>query len=275
MRIRTLVKKYWKTACVIVGCWTFLALLFTPQTYLSNLRAPTPLTWSQALGATLALFYVWAALTPLVLWLGGRFAFERPRLLRNLLIHLLLCVPISLAHIFVTAYNEYAIQAFEVNALDYLLKPVDCERLSKAVQRAKTHLAQPAQGGDLDSRFRAMLDDIKTGSKFLKRLTIKLTGRTILLPVDEIDWIETYGNYLKIHAGRESHLIRGTMQSLETKLDPEKFVRVHRSVIVNIEKVKEIYPRSNGDQDLVLQNGQQLMLSRNFRDRFFAVLGEL
>ena len=173
--------------------------------------------------------------------------------------------------IFVTAYNDYAIQAFEVNALDYLLKPVDCERLSKSVQRAKAHLTQPS--ADLGSRFRAMLEDIKTGSKFLKRLTIKLTGRTILLPTDEIDWIETYGNYLKVHAGRESHLIRGTMQSLETRLDPEKFVRVHRSVIVNIEKIKEIYPRSNGDQDLVLQNGQQLMLSRNFRDKFFAVLG--
>ena len=175
--------------------------------------------------------------------------------------------------IFVTAYNEYAIQAFEVNALDYLLKPVDCERLGKAVQRAKTHLAQPPAGDDLDNRFRAMLEDIKSGSKSLKRLTIKLTGRTILLPTDEIDWIETYGNYLKVHAGRESHLIRGTMQSLETKLDPERFVRVHRSVIVNIEKVKEIYPRSNGDQDLVLQNGRQLMLSRNYRDKFFAVLG--
>ncbi|HKS10640.1 MAG TPA: histidine kinase [Pyrinomonadaceae bacterium] len=97
--MRSLVQKYWKAACVVVGCWTFLALLFTPQTYLSNLRAPTPLTWSQALGATLALFYVWAALTPFVLWLGGRFAFERPRLLRNLLVHLVLCVPVSLAHI--------------------------------------------------------------------------------------------------------------------------------------------------------------------------------
>lgn len=175
--------------------------------------------------------------------------------------------------IFVTAYNEYAIQAFEVNALDYLLKPVDCERLGKAVERAKAHLAQPAPGDDLDNRFRALLEDLKTGSKFLRRLTIKLTGRTILLPTDEIDWIETYGNYLKVHAGRESHLIRGTMQSLETKLDPERFVRVHRSVIVNIEKVKEIYPRSNGDQDLVLQNGKQLMLSRNYREQFFAVLG--
>jgi two-component system LytT family response regulator len=175
--------------------------------------------------------------------------------------------------IFVTAYNEYAIQAFEVNALDYLLKPVDCARLSKAVERASAHLAQPR--GDLDTRFRAMLEDIKASSKFLKRLTIKLTGHTILLPTDEIDWIESYGNYLKVHAGRESHLIRGTMQSLEVKLDPETFVRVHRSAIVNIEKIKEIYPRSNGDQDLVLQNGQQLMLSRKYRDRFLAALGDL
>lgn len=178
------------------------------------------------------------------------------------------------AVIFVTAYNEYAIPAFDVNALDYLLKPVDCARLSKAVARAKSQLAQPS-GDDLDTRFRAMLEDIKASSKFLKRLTIKLTGHTILLPTDEIDWLESYGNYLKVHAGRESHLIRGTMQSLEAKLDPETFVRVHRSAIVNIEKIKQIYPRSNGDQDLVLQNGQQLMLSRKYRDRFFAALGDL
>jgi two-component system LytT family response regulator len=177
--------------------------------------------------------------------------------------------------VFVTAYNEYAIQAFDVNALDYLLKPVDCARLSKAVERAKAHLARPAPGDELASRFRAMLEDIKAGSKYLKRLTIKLTGHTILLPTDEIDWIESYGNYLKVHAGRESHLIRGTMQSLEAKLHPETFVRVHRSAIVNIEKIKEIYPRSNGDQDLVLKNGQQLMLSRKYRDRFFAALGDL
>lgn len=174
--------------------------------------------------------------------------------------------------IFVTAYNEYAISAFEVNALDYLLKPVDCERLSRAVARLKS---QPALSTDIERRFRAMLEDLKGASKFLKRLTIKLTGRTLLLPVDEIDWIETYGNYLKVHAGRDAHLIRGTMQGLGSRLDPEKFVRVHRSVIVNVEKVKEIYPRSNGDQDLVLQGGKRLMLSRNYRDRFFAALGDI
>ncbi|HEY9401470.1 MAG TPA: LytTR family DNA-binding domain-containing protein [Pyrinomonadaceae bacterium] len=176
--------------------------------------------------------------------------------------------------IFVTAYNEYAIRAFEVNALDYLLKPVDCERLHKAVARVQTQGAR-TQAEDFDQRFRALIEDIKTPPRYLKRLTIRQTGRTILLPTDEIEWVETYGNYLKVHAGREAHLIRGTMQQLEQRLDPEKFVRVHRSAIVNIEKVKEIHPRSNGDQDLVLQNGRELMLSRNYRDKFLSLLGEL
>ena len=178
------------------------------------------------------------------------------------------------AVVFVTAYNEYAIQAFEVNALDYLLKPVDCKRLHKAVERVRSQAAR-APAESFDERFRALIEDIKSPPRHLKRLTIRQTGRTILLPADEIDWVETYGNYLKVHAGRESHLIRGTMQQLETKLDPEKFVRVHRSALVNIEKVKEIYPRSNGDQDLVLHDGRQLILSRNYRDKFLSLLGEL
>ena len=176
------------------------------------------------------------------------------------------------AVIFVTAYNEYAIQAFDVNALDYLLKPVDCKRLRRAVERVRS---QSAGAENFDQRFRALIEDIKSPPKHLKRLTIRQTGRTILLPTDEIDWVETYGNYLKVHAGRESHLIRGTMQQLEAKLDPEKFVRIHRSVVVNIEKVKEIHPRTNGDQDLVLHNGSGLMLSRNYRDRFLSLLGDL
>ncbi len=178
------------------------------------------------------------------------------------------------AVIFVTAYNEYAIQAFEVNALDYLLKPVDCKRLHKAVGRVRSQAAPPP-AENFDARFRALIEDIRSPPRHLKRLTIRQTGRTILLPADEIDWVETYGNYLKVHAGRESHLIRGTMQQLEAKLDPEKFVRVHRSALVNIERVKEIYPRSNGDQDLVLRDGRQLILSRNYRDKFLSLLGEL
>ena len=98
MSIKSLTERYWKVACVIVGCWSFLALLFTPQTYLANLRSPSPLTWPEALVASLTLFYVWAALTPLVLWLGKRFPFER-HVLRNVVIHLLLCGPVGLLHI--------------------------------------------------------------------------------------------------------------------------------------------------------------------------------
>src|SRR5690349_220673 len=99
MRFSSMIKKYWKVACLIVGCWLFMALLFTPQTYLSNLRAPTPLTWTRAFLAMFILFQVWAVLTPLVLWLGARFPFERNRLLRNLGIHLLLSAPVALLHI--------------------------------------------------------------------------------------------------------------------------------------------------------------------------------
>src|ERR1041384_1133975 len=99
MSFTSLIKKYWKVACVIVCCWLFMALLFTPQTYLSNLRSPTPLTWVQAFIATFILFEVWAVLTPLVLWLGARFPFERNRLLPNLGIHLLLSGPVALLHI--------------------------------------------------------------------------------------------------------------------------------------------------------------------------------
>ena len=98
MSVRSLIERHWKSVCAIVGCWTFLALLFTPQTYMAALRSPTPPTWGQALLASLTLFYVWAVLTPLVLWLGKRFPFER-HLFRNLLIHLLLCGPVALLHI--------------------------------------------------------------------------------------------------------------------------------------------------------------------------------
>lgn len=175
------------------------------------------------------------------------------------------------AVIFVTAYDKYAIRAFEVNALDYLLKPVDCERLRRAVGRVRAQLSNREPGNELE-RFHALLEDLAPGARRLRRLSVKLTGRTLLLPADEIDWVETCGNHLRIHAGSEAHLIHDTLQSLEARLDTEKFVRIHRSTIVNVERVREVRPRSNGDQELVLQDGRRLMLSRNYRDRFFSML---
>lgn len=175
------------------------------------------------------------------------------------------------AVIFVTAYDQFALRAFEVHALDYLLKPFDRERVRKALERAKAQLKHQESHG-LDERLQALLKDLKTESRYLKRLAVKTTGRTIFLLTNEIDWIESAGNYLKLHAGRDSHLIRERMSQLEMRLDPEKFVRIHRSTLVNIDRIKEMQPLFNGDQLITLRDGKQLTMSRTYRDKLLALL---
>jgi two-component system LytT family response regulator len=175
------------------------------------------------------------------------------------------------AVIFVTAYDQFALRAFEVHALDYLLKPFDRERVRKAIERAKSQLRQ-RESGALDERLHALLKDLKTEPQYLKRLAVKTTGRTIFLLTEEIDWIESAGNYLKLHAGRESHLVRERMSQLESKLDPSTFVRIHRSTLVNIERIKEMQPLFNGDQLVTLRDGKQLTMSRTYRDRLLLLL---
>jgi two-component system LytT family response regulator len=175
------------------------------------------------------------------------------------------------AVIFVTAYDQFALRAFEVHALDYLLKPFDRERVRKAIERAKSQLRQ-RESGALDERLQALLKDLKTEPQYLKRLAVKTTGRTIFLLTEEIDWIESAGNYLKLHAGRESHLVRERMSQLESKLDPSKFVRIHRSTLVNIDRIKEMQPLFNGDQLVTLRDGKQLTMSRTYRDRLLLLL---
>jgi two-component system LytT family response regulator len=175
------------------------------------------------------------------------------------------------AVIFVTAYDQFALRAFEVHALDYLLKPFDRERVRKALERAKAQLKHQ-EAGILDERLQALLKDIRTESRYLKRLAVKTTGRTIFLLTDEIDWIESAGNYLKLHTGRDAHLIRERMSQLEVRLDPEKFVRIHRSTLVNIDRIKEMQPLFNGDQLITLRDGKQLTMSRTYRDKLLALL---
>lgn len=175
------------------------------------------------------------------------------------------------AVIFVTAYDQFALRAFEVHALDYLLKPFDRERVRKALERAKAQLRQ-RDSNDLDERLQALLKDLKTESRYLKRLAVKTAGRTVFLLTKEIDWIESAGNYLKLHAGRESHLLRERMGQLETRLDPSKFVRIHRSTLVNIDRIREMQPLFNGDQLVTLRDGQQLTMSRTYRDRLLSLL---
>lgn len=176
--------------------------------------------------------------------------------------------------IFVTAYDQYAVRAFEVHALDYLLKPFDRERFDLSWQRAKAQIMQDRDGG-VDQRILALLEEMKAGSKYLERLVIKAAGRIYFLETSEIDWIEAEGNYVSVHAGKKSHLLRETISSLEAQLDPKKFLRIHRSYIVRIDRIRELQPWFHGEFRVVLQNGMQLTLSRNYRDKLQEALGKL
>lgn len=168
--------------------------------------------------------------------------------------------------IFVTAYDQYALQAFEVHALDYLLKPFTRERILRAVSRAREQI-DSKRLGKLDERLVSLIADLKTDKKYLERLVVKSVGRVFFLKTDEIDWIEAAGNYVKLHVGRESHMIRETMNGIEAKLDPDKFLRIHRSTIVHIDRIKELHPMFSGDYVVLLRDGNELALSRNYRDR--------
>lgn len=171
------------------------------------------------------------------------------------------------AFVFVTAYDKYALDAFDVHAIDYLLKPFNRERLRRALGRARAEIMNRKRGG-IDERIASLLADLRNERKYLERLVVKTTGRVFFIKTDEIDWIEAAGNYLKLHLGREGHLIRETMNGIESRLDPDKFIRIHRSAIVNIDRIKELHPMFSGDYDVVLTNGKTLTLSRNYRDRF-------
>lgn len=170
--------------------------------------------------------------------------------------------------IFVTAYDQYALQAFDVHALDYLLKPFTRERIHRAVARAREQI-DGRRFGNLDERLTSLIADLKGNEKkYLERLVVKTTGRVFFLKVDEIDWIEAAGNYVKLHVGRDTHMIRETMNGIETKLDPEKFLRIHRSTVVHIDRIKELHPMFSGDYAVILRDGTELALSRNYRERF-------
>lgn len=175
--------------------------------------------------------------------------------------------------IFVTAYDQYALRAFEVHALDYLLKPFDRERFQKALQRSKEQI-QREKTGDLSQRLLALLEDLKKEKKYLERLVIKSAGRVIFLKAEEIDWIEAAGNYVRLHVGSESHLLRETVNALEARLDPDKFLRIHRSTIVNVERIKELQPWFRGDYMVFLRDDTRLTLSRNYRGKLHKRLGQ-
>lgn len=169
--------------------------------------------------------------------------------------------------IFVTAFDQFALKAFEIHALDYILKPFDSERFQKTLQRAKK-LIQQENINDLHSRLSGLLDEAKKNKgEFLERIVVKNAGKIFFLSVEEIDWIEASDNYVRLHVGKESHLVHGTMNKLESKLNPEKFLRVHRSTIVNLSRIKELHPLFHGEYAILLQNGKEITSSRTYKNR--------
>ncbi len=188
------------------------------------------------------------------------------------------------AVVFVTAYDQYALRAFEVHAIDYLLKPFTDERFRQSLERAKQQVRQ-GRLSEMSGRLAALLDSYLAPPapnggppaggtpKYLERLVIKSGGRVTLLPAAEIEWIDADGDYVRIHVGKAWHLLRETMKNLEAQLDPARFVRIHRSTIVNLEKVKELQPFFRGEYVVVLHQGTTLKLSRGYRDHLETKLG--
>jgi two-component system LytT family response regulator len=179
--------------------------------------------------------------------------------------------------IFVTAYDRYALRAFEAHALDYLLKPFDDDRFRDTAERAKQQVRQ-ARLGRASQQLRALLEETGEPSSAaiaspLERLVVKSGGKATVLGVAEIDWIEAEGDYVLIHVGKASHRLRDTMMHLEARLASDRFVRIHRSVIVNLDRIKELQPFFRGDQVVVLRDGTNLRLSRGYKDNLERALG--
>ena len=175
--------------------------------------------------------------------------------------------------VFVTACEQYALRAFEARAVDYVVKPFTDERFRQSLHRAKQQV-RGAWLEELPQGLSALLPEREPRRpRYLDRLAVRCGGKVTLVPVREIEWIDAEGDRVRIHAGKTWHLLRETMKNLEDRLDDARFVRIHRSTIVNLEKVKELQPFFHGEYVVVLHNGATLKLSRRYRDRLEAHLG--
>lgn len=178
--------------------------------------------------------------------------------------------------VFVTAFDRYALRAFDVRALDYLLKPFDQARFRAAFDRVKERVHQPRRAGD-DAEVRAALVDLASrlgrDSRFLDRIAIKADEALKVVRTEEVDWFEARGNYVQIHAGAAQHTMRGTISALEARLDPQRFIRTHRRYIVNIDRIVEVQPWFAGQSIVLLRGGAKLGVSRSYRARLHARLG--
>ena len=172
--------------------------------------------------------------------------------------------------VFVTAHDRYAIQAFEINAIDYLLKPITAARFAKALDRAKLRL-RAATTAEAGRQIVALLETLASPRHYAKRLAVRSGGKVMLVDVEDIDWMEANENYVQLHTARASPLLHVTMQALEKSLDPEVFVRVHRSIMVNIRRIKELQPVSHGEYVITLHSGVRLQSGRVYHDKLKAL----
>ncbi|MBI5768002.1 MAG: response regulator transcription factor [Verrucomicrobia bacterium] len=186
----------------------------------------------------------------------------------------------SPAVVFVTAYDEHALRAFEVNAVDYLLKPYDDARFAAALQRAKDEVRR-RQADSVNTRLTKLLDylqhdaarpPVPKDESAADRILVKSSGEIFFLKAEEIDWIEAEGDYMKFHVGGRAHLMRETMARLETRLDPKRFIRIHRSTIVNIDRLRKLSPSFAGEYAVILHDGTKLKLSRGYHERIATLL---
>ena len=176
--------------------------------------------------------------------------------------------------VFITAFEEYALRAFEVHALDYLLKPFSAQRFKSALSHARQQLAQRQATSNLGQQLLAMLPDMRRREPRQDRLVVKASGRVYFVRTADIDWCEAAGNYVCLHVGQQSHLVRDTMGHLETQLDTQQFVRIHRSTIVNVDRIQELRSSFNGEHVVLLRDGTRLTLSRGYRDALQTRLGK-
>ena len=178
--------------------------------------------------------------------------------------------------VFVTAYDQYALKAFEVHALDYVLKPFNAERFSQALQRARAAIAKRgAVDASVDKdRLRALVASLTAEQREKQRIVVKSSGRVFFVKVDDIDWIEAEGNYVRLHMGPQSHLLRETMKGMESVLDASQFIRIHRSTIVNADRIRELQPLFHGEYAVILRDGTRLVASRGPDNRLKKLLAE-
>ena len=174
------------------------------------------------------------------------------------------------AVIFVTAHDHHAIQAFEINALDYLLKPVTQERFAQALDRAKARLAA-RPGLQENQRIIGLLETIVSPRLRMKRLAVRSAGKTVFVDVADVDWIEAAENYVQLHCGKTNHLLHVPLNTLEKSLDPALFLRIHRSIVVNLTRIREMQPGANGEFVLTLENGVRLQSGRSYHDKLKAL----